>query len=188
MRLAGLVIFAGAVQFWFCMLLAECLYPGYSVSGNWISDLGVGPTAILFNLSVFLLGASLVAGAYLLREFRVFPIFLLLCGVGAMGVGIFPERPHGRIHTAFSVVSFLFGSLSVIFSRRVMKPPLSHLALLLGLLSMTCLILLGAGVYLHLGRGGMERMVAYPLLLWGVGLGGHLMGEASGSAGGARVL
>jgi hypothetical protein len=29
-----------------------------------------------------------------------------------------------------------------------------------------------------LGMGGVERWVAYPTLLWTVGLGGHLMGRA----------
>jgi len=27
-----------------------------------------------------------------------------------------------------------------------------------------------------LGAGGMERMIAYPALLWVIGFGGHLMG------------
>ncbi|NIQ06941.1 MAG: DUF998 domain-containing protein, partial [Candidatus Korarchaeota archaeon] len=27
-----------------------------------------------------------------------------------------------------------------------------------------------------LGKGGMERMIAYPLLIWVVGFGGYLLG------------
>ena len=30
--------------------------------------------------------------------------------------------------------------------------------------------------YLGLGVGGMERMMAYPTLLWIIGLGGYLLG------------
>lgn len=40
-RAAGALIFTGAVQFVIGMLLAEFLYPGYSASGNYISDLGL---------------------------------------------------------------------------------------------------------------------------------------------------
>jgi len=32
--------------------------------------------------------------------------------------------------------------------------------------------------YLGLGVGGIERIVAYPLLLWVVGFGGYLMGSS----------
>ncbi len=33
--------------------------------------------------------------------------------------------------------------------------------------------------YLGLGVGGMERMMAYPTLLWIIGLGGYLLGASS---------
>lgn len=38
-RAAGVLLFAGAVLFLTGMHIAEYLYPGYSVSGNYISDL-----------------------------------------------------------------------------------------------------------------------------------------------------
>ncbi len=31
--------------------------------------------------------------------------------------------------------------------------------------------------FMELGEGGLERWVAYPVLLWALGLGGHLMGQ-----------
>jgi len=36
------------------MMMAEALYSGYSARDNYISDLGVGPSALVFNSSVFL--------------------------------------------------------------------------------------------------------------------------------------
>jgi hypothetical protein len=33
----------------------------------------------------------------------------------------------------------------------------------------------GDKVYLGLGVGGMERMIAYPALMWGTGFGGYLI-------------
>jgi len=47
----------------------------------------------------------------------------------------------------------------------------------LGAMSLVALVLFASGIYLGLGKGGMERMIAYPALLWMVGFGGHLMSD-----------
>jgi hypothetical protein len=39
-------------------------------------------------------------------------------------------------------------------------------------------VLFASGNYFGLGRGGMERLIAYPTLLWSVAFGGYLMGES----------
>lgn len=178
-KVAGALIFVGATQFILCMLIAECIYPGYSVSNNYISDLGKldAPSAPIFNTSVFVLGLTVVAGAYFLRKTiksRVFLCLLILCGVGAMGVGIFPED-FGLIHFVVSLIAFLFGALSAIASYKFQKVPLSYFAVVLGVISLVALILFGPEVYLGLGKGGMERMIAYPILLWAIGFGGYLI-------------
>jgi hypothetical membrane protein len=54
---------------------------------------------------------------------------------------------------------------------------------ILGLMSIGALILYMGNVYLSLGKGGMERIVAYPLLMWGAGFGGHLIGQAEKPSG-----
>jgi len=53
--------------------------------------------------------------------------------------------------------------------------PFSVIAVILGLLSLGALVLFMAGMNLGLGVGGMERMIVYPLLMWGAGFGGHLI-------------
>lgn len=176
-KLAGALLFVGSVQFLLGLIIAESLYPGYSVSENYISDLGVGSPALIFNSSVFLLGVTVVAGAYFIQHafgFRLFSVLLTLTGIGAMGVGLFPETA-GTIHGVVSLITFLFGGLSAITSYKLLKPPLSYSAVPLGALSLVALALFGSGVYLGLGWGGMERMIAYPTLLWAVGFSGHLM-------------
>jgi hypothetical protein len=37
----------------------------------------------------------------------------------------------------------------------------------------------GSSPFSVFGRGGTERMVAYPLLIWVIGFGGYLLGSAS---------
>ncbi|MCK5562755.1 hypothetical protein KAI30_01170, partial [Candidatus Bathyarchaeota archaeon] len=87
---------------------------------------------------------------------------------------LFPKTA-GAIHGVVSLIIFLFGGLSAITSYKLLKPPLSYSAVPLGALSLVALALFGSGVYLGLGWGGMERMIAYPTLLWAVGFSGHLM-------------
>jgi hypothetical membrane protein len=162
------------------LVVAEALYPNYSVSLNYISDLGVGSTALIFNSSVFLLGLLVVAGAYFIREaFKSNFLFitLILTGIGAMMVGLFPETA-GVMHTIASLITFLFGGLAAIVSYKVEKPPFSYLSVVLGALGLVGLGLFASGNYLSLGVGGMERMIAHPVLLWAVGFGGHLVSHS----------
>jgi hypothetical membrane protein len=179
-KLAGAIIFVGAVQFLVLLIVAEALYPGYSVSRDFISDLGVGSSALIFNSSVFLLGLAIVAGAYFVqRAFHplTFVILTVLAGIGAMGVGLFPENT-GIAHDIVSLIVFLFGSLSAIASYKLQKPPLSYFAVMLGIMTLVALALFISGTYLGLDKGGMERMIAYPVLLWAVGFSGHLIGSS----------
>ncbi|MBU3966041.1 MAG: hypothetical protein KKG76_01510 [Euryarchaeota archaeon] len=64
-RASGVLLFTGAVLVIIGIHLAEFLYPGYSVSGNYISDLGATcratcivyqPSAFIFNSSLIILG------------------------------------------------------------------------------------------------------------------------------------
>ncbi len=177
-KIVGSLLFVGGVQAILMIIAAETLYPGYSVSENWISDLGVGTTALIFNSSIFLLGVmGLVATYFIQREFdfKPFSALLAIASIGAVGVGLFSED-CGIIHTVFSLITFLFGGLSVILSYKLQKPPLSYFSVTLGAITMVALVLTGSRTYLGLGQGGMERMVAYLALLWVVGFGGYLIG------------
>lgn len=191
-RMAGALLFIGIVQFMFGMLLAELLYPNYSVSLNYISDLGatcrdtcviVQPSSVIFNTSVSLLGLLLLATAYYLWKAStstVLTILVTLTGVGALGVGFFPETA-GFIHHIFSLITFLFAGLSALAAYKLEKRPLSYMSVLMGLVTLAALALYVSHVYLGLGNGGMERMIVYPVLLWAVGFGGHLMASDSSS-------
>ena len=190
---AGALLLIAAIQFTLCIIIAEATYPGYSVSANYISDLGVGPSAIIFNASVFTLGLLILAAIYLQRHNpnqKTLNILLLLMAVAAMGVGIFTKDytlPHGAAASA----AFFFAGLSAITSFKVLPKPLSHISIILGATTLTALALFSAGMltsgsitstttydsnfYLGLGPGGMERMIIYPTLMWLAAFGGHLI-------------
>jgi len=192
-KVAGVFFFIAVTQFVLGFAIAEALYPSYSVSENCISDLGIGPSSIIFNSSVFLLGLLSLIGTYFLEHisnFRTVNILLLLMAIGAMGVGVF-TKDFGTVHGAVSLMAFFFAGLSAISSSEVLKKPLSMISIILGAITLGSLVLFSGGLissgsltsndaydsdfFLGLGPGGMERMIVYPALMWLAGFGGHLV-------------
>ena len=187
---AGAALFVGAVEFGIGLVLSEIYYPGYNVSTNYISDLGatcptqqtcviVQPTATIYNTSVGLFGVLILFfGYFLWRSYRLKPAtaVIFLTGIGALGVGIFPETA-GILHPIFSLIAFLFAGLTALVTARLQKKPMLYFSIILGLMTLAALVLYVGDEYLGLGPGGMERMVVYPVLLWGIGFGGHLMAK-----------
>jgi hypothetical membrane protein len=98
-------------------------------------------------------------------------------GAGALGVGVFPGNTGG-IHALFAMLTFIGGGLAAIVTARATRPPFRYLSIALGVISLGSLfsyILLGEGTPLAgLGVGGVERWVAYPIVIWVTGFGGYL--------------
>lgn len=175
--LAGVLFFFGSVQFLLAMLVAEGSLPTYSVSTNAISDLGVGPTAPLFNTSVIVLGLASLGGAFFYhRTHKLLWITIpfILAGIGPIGVGIFPETMPAP-HAIFAFVSFLFGGLAAILTSTRVRPPFRYISILLGIAGLVALGLFVGGQYAGIGFGGMERMIVYPVLLWEVAFAAYLL-------------
>ena len=186
---AGLALFVGTIQFGIGEILAEIYYPNYNVSANYISDLGATcptsgactifePTSYIFSASIIILGLMILLSAYFIQKsfaWRPASGLMAIAGVGALGVGLFNETT-GIVHGIFSLIVFLFAGLSAIITFWLQKPPLSYISIVLGAITVGALFLYVGSIYLGLGAGGMERMVMYPVLFWGVGFGGHLMG------------
>jgi hypothetical membrane protein len=180
-RVAGTLFFIGGSQFAVGMMVAEAAYPGYSISRNAISDLGVGPTALIFNSSIILFGVMMLASAYFIQRAFSKPAvtsILILTAIGVTGVGIFPENVP-LIHEIVSLTAFLSGGIFAIVAYRILKPPLSYFSVVMGLITLLALALFAARQFLGLGLGGMERMIAYPILLLAIGFGGYLIGSAN---------
>jgi len=185
---AGVAIFIGAVQFGIGQILAEIYYPGYNVSTNYISDLGATcptsgactiyqPTSNIFNSSIALFGLLILLGSYFLQRaynWKPASILIAIAGIGALGVGLFPETT-GIVHGIFSLIVFLFAGLTALITARFQRKPQFYFSVILGLMTLGALFLYIGHEYAGLGAGGMERMVELPVLLWSIGFGGHLM-------------
>ena len=167
------------------------MYPSYSISANTLSDLGVGPQSLLYNSSALLLGLLTIIGTCFLQRaynFKMLTITLALAGIGILGHGIANENipPY---HLILAFIAFLFGGLSAIFTVicshihkfKLLKTPFPAISVVLGVTTLGALILfisntfLETQVFMEIGTGGIERMIAYPALIWLIGFGAHLI-------------
>jgi hypothetical membrane protein len=198
-RHGALLWIAGVTQFFVAMALVQLAWTRtYSLTQNYISDLGntgcggyagryvCSPLYYVFNDSIVVLGVLLLIGAVWIRS--AFPsrptaklglLLLCLAGVGAIGVGLFPENVDNPVHSASALLAFVGGALAVLLlaaavGRRSRWPGFFTYSLLLGGVSLGSWVLV-ALVSLHvggldstLGPGGIERLIGFPVLLWGL--------------------
>ena len=183
-EIAGALFFIAVSQFFIGLAIAQALYPDYSLSRNYISDLGIGPSATVFNLSIFILGLLSLIGTYFLRgisSLKTINTLLLLVSIAAMGVGVF-NKSFPLAHGATASAVFFLSGVSAIASARMLSKPFSIISVSLGVLTISALSLFTIGMvtsgsltstiaydsdfYLGLGPGGMECMMIYPALMW----------------------
>ncbi|HYA70516.1 MAG TPA: DUF998 domain-containing protein [Thermoplasmata archaeon] len=176
----------------------------YSLRDNYISDLGAthcgnftagsfgsvhsacSPWHDVFNVAIVVMGILLILSVLLLRtafparRSRTLGLALLgIAGIGAIGVGLFPEDVNITAHTLSALLAFLGGGLALVvlgfaMFRDTRWDGFRAYSILSGLVSLVALILFVAKVYAGLGVGGMERLIVAPILLWAIVAGIHL--------------
>ncbi len=188
--LSGFCFLIGGLQWFLSMLAAEAWYDGYSSRIDYVSDLGTGPTAFIYNSSVFLLGAFVVAGSFFLykaKERKLLPVLMIISGIGEMGLGIFPANLQ-PMHSIFTLLAILFGAFAAISSYTYQNKPISIISVVLGLMALTSALVffpyLGLSfgsteTYLGMAKGSLERWAINPLLAWIIVYGSYLLGTAN---------
>jgi hypothetical membrane protein len=190
-RVAGCLLMAAGMVALMGIITAETLYPGYSTADNMISDLGateppdsviLQPSSAIFSGTMLVTGLCVLAAtyyAYITFKDRAFSVLLGLFGLGVTGVGVF-NGSWGTIHALFAMTTFVSGALAAIVSYRVLPSPMRHLSAALGAISLSTLLqyfVLGdSSPLLEMGEGGVERWIAYPVVMWTTALGGFMMG------------
>ncbi|MFY9717287.1 MAG: DUF998 domain-containing protein [Thermoplasmata archaeon] len=190
-RSGGILIAIASIQFVVAMILVQSRYPGYSLKGNYISDLGGAhsPWALLFDASVIALGAIVIPSLLLVwSSFDAHParapglLLLLIAAAGAIGVGVFPETTHalnGNAHDYATDVAFVGAALGFLVLSFAMRRPerwrfSGWYTLVSGVVSLAATILFSFSIDLGIGPGGMERLIVAPVLLWMVVEGIHI--------------
>lgn len=184
LTIAGVLLFLLPVQFMTALMAGAAMAPGYSISQNAISDLGViGATAWLFNASLFAAGLLNIAGGYFLYRTCgkgwILPVFVL-AGIGAIGAAIITLDVPG-IHGLFALLAFVVFNLEAIAGSSLVRGPLKVISVIAGAIGLVFLVTHAASdfgimdLYGPIGHGGSERMIVYPALLWLAAFGGYLM-------------
>ena len=198
-NLAGLLLFIGAALFVLAAIVSEGIDTKYTFSQpmNWLGD---GVAAPIFKSAFFILGLFTIIGAYLIvrplkqQTFnnKLFWLLMTLTGIGAVGIGIFNET-LGLVHVVVVRMFWAFAIPSAAMSFMFQKKPFAYISVILGVLTLAAVILFLSSVYvgpsplLGITRGGMQRMIQYPILLWLLGFGAHLAAASSERADTARV-
>jgi hypothetical membrane protein len=176
------------------VLVAWVFRPQYSFVSNVISDLGetacppkgsgiCSPLYVVFDLSIALLGAAMIVGAFLVfSEFsfsnhqreRAAALAGFACmglgGAGAILVGIVPENVNtAHLHTVGTVMAIGFGQLAILILGLVLREIPDWLR---EFMIVTSLLVLLAGISIAgkhqfgIGAGALERLAQYPESLW----------------------
>jgi hypothetical membrane protein len=183
-KIAGAIFFVAITQFAIALIIAPTFHPDYSLSKYYLSDLGIGPYSLIFNLSAFTLGILLLLGAYLLRQQATLkPVnnLLFLMSFAVMAVGVF-TKDYTIAHGIVASVAFLLSAVAAFKSVKILKVAPAIVSLVLGATTFCALALFSIGMvksgsltstvaydsvfYLGLGPGGMESMIVAPSLIW----------------------
>ncbi|GHA24046.1 hypothetical protein GCM10007989_19620 [Devosia pacifica] len=143
------------------------------------------PLFMAYNIGLILFGLFVVFGVLLTWPLwprnRLATLGLglyALSGIGGIVTGAFPVDSGLWLHTAGATTTFVAGGLAILLiglSVRTEHASLSVYSLITAALVLGAALLYALGLYLGLGRGGMERLAAYPLVLWPIAMGAAIL-------------
>lgn len=190
--------FSGAVApvlFTVFVIVESLLRPGYSQISNYISDLGVGPHAILQDINFWATGLLIVAFATGLRAGlgaagRAASVGPALVGIGGGALflaGVFPDNPFpypGEVHFILSVVAFV-AFLAAIFVTRaaqLLDPKWGRFSSFSGVMGILAVVTFALLLTIATpGQAGLvQRLFVAPVFLWIGGTGAKLYWLSSG--------
>jgi hypothetical membrane protein len=201
-RIAGLLLSIAGVAILMGSITAEALHPGpYTTHADTLSHLGaseppdsvvVQPSAGIFDGTMLVAGVLILFGVWFahraLRR-KAVTVPTALVGLAVLGVGIFPLTTPG-MHTVFAMLAFFSGGIAMLLSAPVTPSPFRQLWAVLGVVSLVAITLGIVAIewapVAELGEGGIERWNSYPIVLWLVAFGSHLIATGAGERGSRR--
>ena len=188
-RTGAILLVLGVLIFVAMMFVTQFYYStSYSLTGNYISDLGntsTSPMWYLFSVGIIALGVLALVGILLL--WSTFPAggtrvlgltLLLIASVAAILIGFFPENVNSTVHAAASLAVFLPSGVGLLVLGLGMRERTGWSALRGLSVGLGVVVLVFLAVFLFRGNLGVdaylglwERLVVFPVLLWGIVVG-----------------
>lgn len=190
----GAISLIATAEYFVAQVIAQLGWPGYSIANLDVSALGVtvcgpftdptthvtiqacSPLHLVMNAGFVLLGLLTIIGIYLTRSYwpkrklsTVGLSFIALGGFGEVLSGLFPGNVNVPLHATGALLHWIIGGIGILligFAVRKIHGRLATFSFACAALSLIGFFLYGSQVYFGLGRGGMERLTAYPLTLW----------------------
>jgi hypothetical membrane protein len=209
----GAICWILALEYFIAQLIAQTAWPSYRMSDYDVSALGVttcgpfidsitheslgymcSPLHAVMNTGFLLLGVLIMLGAFLTRS--MWPrrrlttfglIFVSLGGLGEMFAGLAPGDVNVPMHAAGALLHWVGGGIGIMllgFALWKTQRLLAVFSLLVGAIGFLGFFLYGNQVYFGLGRGIMQRVLAYPATIWLIVLGLTML--ASALSGGSK--
>jgi hypothetical membrane protein len=210
----GALCLVATSAFFVAQIIAQLVWPGYSVTQYDISALGVtecgpytngsggltfyacSPLHVVMNAGFILLGVLTIAGVLLTRSTwpqrglaSVGMALVAVSGLGAILSGLSPANVNLGFHVLGALLNFLTASVGLLLlglGARRRNGWLAAWSIALGLTTIGGLILYNSQTFLGLGPGGMERVIGYPSVVWAIGLGAALLVSARRAASASR--
>ena len=184
--LLGSVLWLSTIQFFITQIIVAFAWsnPPYSWDRMTISELGAticgqvdgrymcSPMHSLMNGSFVVLGLAMFIGSVLLylklRRSRAGFTLMAIAGAGAMMVGFVPMDTIYWLHIVGADTAFLLGNIALIVFGLTLGLPnwFKWYSIVSGIIALLGLVLFFTHTHFLLGLGGMERVVAYPMVAW----------------------
>ncbi len=202
--LVGGILWLTTVQFFVVQAATQYGWAGsraYSLRRSWISDLGAtscgtysggggiivcSPRHLLLNIGLVVLGFQVAAGALLLRPLLArtsaadwSQALLVVAGVALPFVAAFPEDTGKPWHAVAATIHLAAAALGTLAAGLALwsagRRAVALTTLVLGTLALIGTLLTGAGLGSAVGRGGIERLAAWPFTVWTILAGGLVL-------------
>ncbi len=161
---------AGPVIFTIVIFAAGVLRPGYSQGGGaGMSELGVGPNAMLWNAGAILFGLLIILFAFGLHRginegkgSPIGPTLVAVSGISFIGAGLFPAAPLTLpFHQSFALLIFVASIAAPLFvAKRIGKVEkwrrYRSYSALSGVAALVIFLAFGAGVSLQISQSAFD--------------------------------
>lgn len=134
------------------------------------------PRHVLMNVGFMVAGLLMILGSVLTRTAwprrrlsQTALLMIAIAGLGEILSGVAPGNVSVAAHAAGALLHWIFGTAGIVclgFAVRKSSPIFASFSLFSAALVVTAFFLYGNHAYLGLGRGGMQRLLSYPLSIW----------------------